>query len=1741
MIRRDLSGPMGAGNTRLRLLRAVAIVGLAAGLLATPSTGVVNSSKDVDLGGAGKALHTGPLANFEAKGDNLIRLLAGAFDPLAGSLPAGSGIGLHDRSTLPDDVSQYWLVQVRDQRYAAALAAVAKAGGQVAGTVPDDTYMVRATPAQRDAIAASPAVRWAGYYQPAWRLPVAAGERRGLLELAGKQRYRVHVFPDDPARGAVAAALRQMSGVKVLQDAGVVVDIEATAAEIPAIAALPAVEWIGTPPKIVSHNFNARWVNDTGVRDLFAATLPGRLNGAGQVAAVADTGINYKLDLNGRAHINFRDCDSAGVCKEATYTQVTPGTTEARINDVQNNGTGHRKMVAYFDFGNTGPNMYDESSHGTHTAGSVTGDKAPFGSWQGADGMAPGAGLVHQNMANSSGGLTIPGDEYDMLRQAYRPRNPAGVAESSPVNGNVADYANYNAAEDARTHNNSWGSLVNVVDDGTAMRYDRFVWDHEDMVIVASAGNDGPGTHTQSYPTIAKNDFTSGASANGRQPMVSIDSMAIFSSHGPTADGRLGTDLATPGQIVVSAKGGTVDNEHTAQGTSMSAPVLTGLATLVRQYFWDGYGPAGGKGYAGGAAAPARRHNPSAALVKAALANGAVRMRGWYTGDDGQARPLDGQWPSMGQGFGLVNLDNSLYFSNDPTNNWYHDVWRGDAEAFAAGTGATRSYTINAQAGAPLDVTLAWTDAPTPLAAGTPALINNLDLTVTGPGGTYIGNNMNSRSNPAVAVAETPAGPGLPDPVNNVERVRINAPAAGTYTVTVTGTNVLQGMQGYAVSASGRIGTFTPGPARQRDAAGTPTISNVKVEPVSSNTAVVRFTTNEPTTATATAGGHTYVDSYNAGSGGFPGLNEGTVETSAEYGDKPVVGTSHEILMTALSGGQSYSIQLAARDLAGNARTQTVSHTSPALAYQADAADIGYFSSGPTGAAAWRTGTQMYAGTSFVDPLGTVAQRHLGAWMFRIPQGGIDPSRITGAVVESTARHNWVIQYTADPQFSVDLLNESVEPNWGTQNYDQIRGAAAAARVFPETGYERGGGQRYAFTFNCSQLAALRSSLSTVAGGERKAAFRYQATPLSDTSLFSMDFGFNRRSSGPEFRPRLLLFTGSTGYPTGETCDRNAPTPVIEEIGIQDGLTAGSVTVTWKTDNVASDSMVLFRERGTTQWVQVGTPARTNVHQVQVHGLDSSKFYEFVVRSRACNGATATDTNGGAGYDFFRHVPDPGTRTQHGPTVDFETGPEGWTVASSSSDQAGLTYEWRRGPTGAEGSTNGWHVTSTTTNLPGYHNLGETTLTAPAPVTFTGQLAAVEFAMALDTEETFDFLRVDYSSNGGQTWTEAGHFDGNNGYPAYSPAEVRFLNPGVPTLVRFRFTSDELLSSPVFQGASIDRVTYASYPNAPPTATENLPLTGPVPPPSAGATGLTAPPTRGGAASGADIAAGTGSCMVAAMRPDLRVSSLTASDNRPREGKSVTLTARVTNAGDMPAAASQTEFLRDGTVVLGRIATPALEPGQSANVSVQWDTKHQQGTHTIRATADWNDAVAESDEANNTSEVTVEVRGNRARNGSFEADGDRDASPDHWTDEDDDDDDRAGHNSWSEGGSDGTRSASSSGNGGNAVLNGSPTWTSDAINVKAGETLELVADVRSTGLSSAPTAGLVYLGALGEVVGTARALTAPLQTAGFTTLERTVTIPAGVAQVRIVLTGFAATDTATAGTVTFDNVGLYAQ
>jgi hypothetical protein len=323
------------------------------------------------------------------------------------------------------------------------------------------------------------------------------------------------------------------------------------------------------------------------------------------------------------------------------------------------------------------------------------------------------------------------------------------------------------------------------------------------------------------------------------------------------------------------------------------------------------------------------------------------------------------------------------------------------------------------------------------------------------------------------------------------------------------------------------------------------------------------------------------------------------------------------------------------------------------------------------------------------------------------------------------------------------------------------------------------------------------------------------------------------------------------------------------------------------------------------------------------------------------------------------------------------------------------------------------------------------------------------------------------------------------------------------------------------------------------TPTEPLPLTGPAPPPSAGATGLVAPPTRLGEASAADVAAGTGACVIPALvKPDLVVSNITTTTHKSvREGQKVTVTATVKNIGNAVADPSQTEFrIVEENRVLGSAATGSIPAGGSATVSVLWDTRSTNGTRTIRVAADSGGAVDEWSETNNASTLTVTVQGNKVQNGDFSGPSSDGTGPASWSGSSTE----AGTSSWSNSGTDGSKAATVTGTGGSVAVSGAPTWTSAPFAVTAGEVLDVTAAVKADGLSSAPTLGLVYLGAAGQVLDAVKVLAAPLQTDGFATLEQSVTIPPLVTQVRVVLTGFAPTDLATRGTVTFDDVGVFA-
>eukprot|EP00884_Botryococcus_braunii_P006262 jgi/Botrbrau1/15637/Bobra.4_1s0022.1 len=97
------------------------------------------------------------------------------------------------------------------------------------------------------------------------------------------------------------------------------------------------------------------------------------------------------------------------------------------------------------------------------------------------------------------------------------------------------------------------------------------------------------------------------------------ESLADFSSKGPTKDERIKPDLVAPGVLqsaYTNPQGNTCDLRY-MQGTSMATPVVAGSAVLVRQYFEQGFYPTG-------TPMAANSFSPGGALVKAVLIGGAV-------------------------------------------------------------------------------------------------------------------------------------------------------------------------------------------------------------------------------------------------------------------------------------------------------------------------------------------------------------------------------------------------------------------------------------------------------------------------------------------------------------------------------------------------------------------------------------------------------------------------------------------------------------------------------------------------------------------------------------------------------------------------------------------------------------------------------------------------------------------------------------------------------------------------------------------------------------------------------------------------------------------------------------------------------------------------------------------------------------------------------------------------------------
>ncbi|MDW8318639.1 MAG: S8 family serine peptidase [Anaerolineae bacterium] len=656
---------------------------------------------------------------------------------------------------------EHWIVQFVgpvQPEWASELEAM---GCQLLEYVPVNAFLVRMDPAIVPDVQRLEFVNWVGPYRSSYKIsPLLMGAKEPATPRTLSDRsLDPQSFQPNPQGNLRVITHRDLDvapvAAKVKELGGLVISVSPSALRISLpvelveeLARMPEVKWVEPylPPRL--HNNVAADI--MAVRPVWEAR---GLDGEGQIVAVADTG----LDTGDPATVSpeFR-----GRIVSLHSWPVQPG-----YRALANNTTW-----------DDGPADLD-SGHGTHVAGSILGSGALSNGL--VKGMAPRARLVFQAVeqyvdwkrtTGYSDGyylVGLPDDLGQLFQQAYD--------------------------DGARVHSNSWGDSLHGQYTLETQTIDRFVWEHKDMAILFSAGNDGLDANrdgvvdldSMASQACAKNCIAVGASESLREsggfnpggqcstyggcwpinfPVPPLrhdrlsdnpEGMAAFSSRGPADDGRIKPDVVAPGTNILSVRASQARDTGWGLlppgdplrpfymfngGTSMSTPLVAGALLLLRQYL---------------EMVPGR--TPSAALLKALLIHGAVPMKGQYN------PPELGPAPDNHQGWGRVNVQNSLF--PPPPTHW--QAW--DEPADAVGAGETRTYTVAVADGSvPLRATLVWSDYPSSPSAGG-GLVNRLRLSVVAPDGAVV------HSGPAI---------------NNVQQAVIPQPRPGQYTLRVAGLSV---------------------------------------------------------------------------------------------------------------------------------------------------------------------------------------------------------------------------------------------------------------------------------------------------------------------------------------------------------------------------------------------------------------------------------------------------------------------------------------------------------------------------------------------------------------------------------------------------------------------------------------------------------------------------------------------------------------------------------------------------------------------------------------------------------------------------------------------------------------------------------------------------------------------------------------------------------------------------------------
>lgn len=350
------------------------------------------------------------------------------------------------------------------------------------------------------------------------------------------------------------------------------------------------------------------------------------------------------------------------------------------------------------------------------------------------------------------------------LQEEHRGAAPKATLITTFFEDMINNAPQYHTQDGVDITNNSWGiTCTSHPNGGTphggydniSEEVDEQLDTYNNLLHVFSAGNDGAqprcgnittvpyGTVTGSYQP-SKNILTVGSITKDYE-------ISPFSSRGPALDGRIKPEIVGVGSNVISTTPG---NTYQAfNGTSMSAPGVTGVLTLLKQRYRQ----------------LNNNNEPSAALLKALACN---------TADD-----LGRKGPDFTFGYGKINGLRAVEVLES-----------GNYTTGIIDHGEQNSLQITVPENiAQLNVMVYWTDKAG-AATASKALVNDIDLLIQHGDINYLPWILNADP----AHLEDLATKGA-DHTNNIEQVTIDNPSSGSYTINLSGFAIPMGAQDYVI------------------------------------------------------------------------------------------------------------------------------------------------------------------------------------------------------------------------------------------------------------------------------------------------------------------------------------------------------------------------------------------------------------------------------------------------------------------------------------------------------------------------------------------------------------------------------------------------------------------------------------------------------------------------------------------------------------------------------------------------------------------------------------------------------------------------------------------------------------------------------------------------------------------------------------------------------------------------------